>query len=64
MTFEEYLRANTWPNKKGVDHSLRAQANEDGSIEFYIHPSNESGDTADFTVKGNVLAPRFSGHTA
>lgn len=56
MTFEEYLIANSYPNKKTPDHVLRMRVTDAG-VTFYIHPQGESGDTADFLVKGNTLLP-------
>ncbi len=54
-TFEQYLRENTFPNKKGPDHSLRATVYGD-RVEFYIHPANEGGDTPICVVSGNNVA--------
>lgn len=56
MTLEEYLIANSHPNKKGIDHVLRFRMTEAGAT-FYIHPQNEGGDTCDFLVRGNSLSP-------
>lgn len=58
MTFEEYLRNNTFPNKKGPDHTLRVMCGADGRMEFYIHPAMESGDTVDFTVDGDRVTAK------
>lgn len=40
-----------------IDHSIRARITESGDVVFYIHPMNTSGDTLDFYVQGNELAP-------
>lgn len=56
MTLEEYLIANSHPNKKTIDHMLRMRITDAG-MTFYIHPYNDSGDTCDFLVKGNQLLP-------
>lgn len=53
---EEYLRENI--NKQAIDHSIRAQIDNNGSVSFYIHPANISGDTLDFEVKENQLIPK------
>jgi hypothetical protein len=58
MSFEQYLEKNTYPNKKGPDHSLRAELGPDGVWQFYIHPANEGGDTPNFKVVGNTLIPQ------
>lgn len=51
MTLFEYFQSN-WERKPYpiIDHSLRIDKNPDGSFRFYIHPSNTSGITSDFTV--------------
>ena len=54
MTFEEYLEKNTYPNKKGVDHSLRYDPYDNT---FYLHPTNEGGDTPRYKVHDNTLTP-------
>jgi hypothetical protein len=56
MTFEEYLIANSHPNKKTSDHVLRMRMTDAG-VTFYIHPQGVNGDTADYLVKGNMLSP-------
>lgn len=48
-TLEGYLKE---ANAKGViDFNLRTITNPDGGVDFYIHPSNVDGETADFEVK-------------
>lgn len=44
----EYLRAHLIQDV--VDFSIRARFTADDTIEFYIHPTQESSDTQDFTV--------------
>lgn len=53
-TLEQYLKDNTVNGV--IDHSIRAQVTPEG-VTFYIHPSDRDGDTLDFRVEGNVLAP-------
>lgn len=55
MNFEAYLRKTLMANV--IDHSIRARITESGDVVFYIHPMNTSGDTLDFYVQGNELAP-------
>jgi hypothetical protein len=52
MTLEEYIKNQI--DKGIIDFSVRFVTRED-KVGFYIHPSNQSGDTADFGVRGNVL---------
>jgi hypothetical protein len=53
ISLEEYFRIN---KEKGIiDHMLRADSFEDGSVKFYIHPSGKDGITLDYEVKGNEL---------
>lgn len=52
-TLADYLRQAT---EHGViDFALRCHTKPDGSVEFYIHPLNKSGVTADFTTKGDQI---------
>lgn len=53
MTLEEYLKAEY--QKGAIDHALRAHVDESGSVSFYIHPLNVSGNTVDYVVAGNSL---------
>jgi len=47
-TLFKYLRRNI---KNGViDFAIRAQEDPVGTVKFYIHPANESGDTLDFLL--------------
>ena len=60
-TLEEYLADNC---RRGViDFAIRAD-NTTGKVTFYIHPTNVSGDTLDFAVKGNNLTPAGWAHCA
>jgi hypothetical protein len=38
-------------------HTLIARRDAAGKVTFYIHPSSVSGDTLDFVVRGNEVAP-------
>lgn len=38
-----------------IDHALRAHVREDGAVEFYIHPNDRDGETADFIAKGATV---------
>ena len=58
MTLEEYLRKNSG---KTPDHMIRCRVTPE-QVSFYIHPHSQDGDTADFVVKGNQLAPDPSVH--
>jgi hypothetical protein len=54
-TLETYLRENY---EKGViDHAIRARVDHRGNVRFYIHPHSVTGDTLDFEVSSNSLAP-------
>ena len=52
-SLEKYLRETI--RKNIIDFAVRANRTEDDRIVFYIHPSDCSGETADFEVFGNVL---------
>ena len=52
---EEYLSKNFF--NRIIDHSIRAKANSNDEVAFYIHPINANGDTLDFQVIGNTLIP-------
>ncbi|WP_431860195.1 hypothetical protein [Azospirillum sp.] len=55
-TLEDYFRK---ANEAGViDFRLRAAAADGCPVSFYIHPLGQDGETQDFDVRGNVLAPR------
>lgn len=56
-TLEQLLRDNTFKESlDGSEFILRVQQeNEDGSLEFYVRPSDRDGDTVNYTVKGNVI---------
>jgi hypothetical protein len=54
-TLEEYLRQNVERNV--IDHSIRAEIDDDGHVNFYIHPAYVDGETVDFTVDFNSLGP-------
>jgi hypothetical protein len=57
--FEYCLRAWDRSPHPAIDHALRIFRNEDGTFHFYVHPSNVSGDTADFIVsEDGSVAPR------
>lgn len=56
MTLEEYLRKNSYPNTKAIDHVLRVEMTDNG-VFFYIHPHGVGGDTENFKVEGNTLSP-------
>jgi hypothetical protein len=55
QTLEQYLR-DELANSGAIDFSLRASVS-DGSVRFYIHPTNRAGMTVDFEIKGNTLIP-------
>lgn len=55
-TLEQYLREN-WDKGYIIDHVIRANVNEDGSVMFYIHAQGKDSDTLDFFVKDNQLTP-------
>lgn len=38
-----------------IDHHLRASIDSEGTVRFYIHPQNASGETLDFEVDGDDL---------
>lgn len=55
INLEQYLIENI---EKGViDFSIRASLKEDGRVVFYIHPSDQDGETLDFELQGNNLQP-------
>lgn len=56
-TLEEYLLENI--EKGFIDHSLRAQIDEDGSVSFYIHANGHNSDTLDFWVLNDKLTPKY-----
>lgn len=52
-SFEHFLLQ---AHERGViDFHLRVVKTADGRTDFYIHPAQVSGDTADFEVAGNFL---------
>lgn len=55
MTLEDYIKLEFAEGK--IDHTIRAQVNQNGSVAFYIHPSGKPGRTVDFVVRGNELIP-------
>jgi len=59
-TLEDYFRSQfvTYDGKTFpvIDHALRVEFTNDG-VRFYIHPANCSGDTCNYELHGNVLAP-------
>ena len=63
-TLEEYLRQNI---ERGViDHSLRAEIDADGHVNFYIHPESVDGETVDLRISpsryedGDIVRPNPS----
>lgn len=55
ITLEQYLELSA---QRGViDHNLRANVGQDGKVTFYIHPRDVDGNTLDYVVRGNELAP-------
>lgn len=49
-TLQEYFERG---EKAGViDYSLRMVRSPEGKLDFYIHPHNQDGETADFSVSG------------
>lgn len=53
MTLEDYLKLEHAEGK--IEHVIRAQVSQSGSVAFYIHPANKDGRTVDFIVRGNEL---------
>lgn len=54
-SLEHYLR---WNIERGViDHQLRASVDNEGRVNFYIHPDGVDGDTLDFQCDFNSLGP-------
>lgn len=61
-TIEQYLSDAF--DEQLIDHSLRAHRDPLGNVTFYVHPSNASGDTLTFSVRGNRLVfPQRAEHT-
>lgn len=56
MTLEQYIRNNSWPITKTIDHVIRVLIDDDG-VRFYVHPQGVDGDTENFVVNGNELSP-------
>lgn len=48
ISFGEFLKANV--DAGNIDFSMRAKINEEGEVEFYIHPAYTSGETRDYLV--------------
>jgi hypothetical protein len=55
MTLEQYLRQE-FARSGVIDFRLRATVGPAG-VSFYLHPLGKDGDTRDYVVDGNVLAP-------
>lgn len=53
--FEQYLVENF--DRGVIDHSIRSHRGPSGKVTFYVHPSGVDGDTLDFVVRDNSLAP-------
>lgn len=52
-TLHEYLTENH--DRNVIDHALRASVSADGTVTFYIHPANVSGDTLDFELDSVIV---------
>lgn len=57
-TLEQYLADDI--GRGVIDHHLRASRDADGKVTFYIHPAGVDGDTLDYVVRGNVMAPNVT----